>query len=92
MTDEQIYSHGVTIFANKMADSFKLEFQEPTMHNGLNGVHFVFGLKKHLADKGVKGFIAGKLFRNGNRFYTVTYIGENDKRTDSFMNSFRLIK
>ncbi|AXP81611.1 hypothetical protein CJ739_2538 [Mariniflexile rhizosphaerae] len=92
MTDEQIYSQGVTNFANKMADSFRLEFQEPIEQNGLNGVHFVFGLKKHLVDKGVKGYIAGKLFRNGNRVYTVSYIGENDKHTDSFMESFRLIK
>ncbi|WP_445732140.1 hypothetical protein [Mariniflexile sp.] len=92
MTDEQIYSQGVTNFANKMADSFKLEFQEPIQQNGLKGLHFVFALKKYLVDKGGKGYIAGKLFRNGNRVYIVTYIGENDKNTDTFMESFRLIK
>jgi hypothetical protein len=92
MSDEEIYAQGITNFSNKMAKSFELEFQEPVEQHGLNGQYFVLRLKQNLIDKGVKGYIEGKLFRNGNRVYTVTYAGHLDKNTDSFMKSFRLIK
>jgi len=92
MTDEQLYSQGVTNFSNKMVEAFELEFQEPIEQHGLNGQYFVLKLKQSAIDKGIKGHIEGKLFRKGNRVYIVTYIGRNDKNTDSFMNSFRLIK
>ena len=92
MTDEQMYSQGVTNFSNKMAEAFKLEFQEPIEQHGLSGQYFVLNLKQHAIDKGVQGHIQGKLFRIGNRVYTVTYIGRNDKNVDTFMESFRLIK
>ncbi|TXG36697.1 hypothetical protein [Seonamhaeicola maritimus] len=92
MTDEQIYSQGVTNFSNKMAEAFKLEFQEPIEQHGLSGHYFVLNLKQNAIEKGIKGHIQGKLFRNGNRVYTITYIGQDDKNVDVFMNSFRLIK
>jgi len=92
MTDEQIYSQGVTNFSNKIEEAFKLETQKPIEQHGLKGQYFVLTLKQSAIDKGIKGHIEGKLFRKDNRVYTVTYIGRNDKNTDSFMNSFRLIK
>lgn len=92
MTDEQLYSQGVTNFSNKMAEAFKLGFQESIEQHGLQGQYFVLNLKQSAIDKGIKGHIQGKLFRKGNRVYTVTYIGQNDKNTDTFMKSFRLIK
>ena len=42
-------------------------------------------LKQNAIEKGIEGHIQGKLFRKGNRVYTVTYIGQNDKNVDSFM-------
>ena len=92
MTDEQFYSQGVTNFSNKMAEAFELEFQKPIEQHGIKGQYFVLNLKQSAVNKGIKGHIEGKLFRNGNRVYTVTYIGRNDQNTDPFMNSFRLIK
>lgn len=92
MSDKQLYSQGVTNFSNKMAEGFELEFQEPIEQHGLKGQYFVLRLKQSEIDKGAKGHIEGKLFRKRNRVYTVTYIGLNDKNTDSFMESFRLIK
>ncbi len=92
ITNEQLYSQGVTNFSNRMAEAFKLEFQEPIKQHGLKGHYFVLNLNQNAIDKGIKGHIQGKLFRQGNRVYTVTYIGKNDKNTDKFMQSFRLIK
>ncbi|TYB78200.1 hypothetical protein [Bizionia myxarmorum] len=92
MTDEQLYLQGVTNFSNKMAESFKLEFQEAIEQHGLKGQYFVLNLKKNALDKGIKGHIQGKIFRKGNRIYTITYVGQDDKNVDSFMKSFRLIK
>lgn len=92
MTDEQIYSQGVTNYSNKMTEAFKLEFQESIEQHGMNGQYFVLNLKQNAIDKGIKGHIQGKLFRNGNRVYTVTYMGQDDKNVDTFMKSFRLIK
>ncbi len=92
MTDEQIYSQGVTNFSNKMAEVFKLELQEPIEQHGLKGHYFVLSLKENAINKGVKGHIQGKLFRTGNRVYTITYMGKDDKNVETFMESFRLIK
>jgi hypothetical protein len=92
MTDVELYSQGVTNFSNKMDEAFKLEFQESIEQHGLNGQYFVLNLKKDAIAKGIEGHIQGKLFRNGNRVYTVTYMGQNDKNIDVFMKSFRLIK
>lgn len=92
MTDQQFYAQGVTSFANKMAETFKLELQESVEQHGLKGQSFVLTLKQNAIEKGIKGHIQGKLFKKGNRVYTVTYIGQNDKNIDAFMNSFRLIK
>ena len=92
LTDEQIYSQGVTNFSNKMAEVFNLDFQESIEQHGLSGQSFILNLKQSAIDKGTKGHIQGKLFRKGNRVYTVTFIGRNDKNSDMFMKSFRLIK
>lgn len=92
MTDEQVYSQGITNFSNKMSEAFYLDFQEPIEQHGLNGQYFVLNLKQSALDKGIEGHIQGKLFRKGNRVYTVTYMGRDDKTVDSFMKSFRLIK
>ena len=92
ISDEQFYKQGVANFTNKMAESFKLEFQESIEQHGLKGQYFVLNLNQRALNKGIKGHIQGKLFRKGNRVYTVTYLGLNDKNTDTFMKSFRLIK
>jgi len=91
MTNEQIYSQGVTNYANKVSESFYLESQEPIEQHGLKGQYFVLRLKQSAIDKGVKGYIEGKLFRIGKRVYTITYLGHNDNNVDAFMKSFRLI-
>ncbi len=91
MTDEQIYSQGVTNYANKVSESFQLESLESIEQHGLKGQYFVLTLKQSAIDKGAKGYIEGKLFRNGNRVYTITYLGHNDNNTGAFMKSFRLI-
>lgn len=92
ISDEQIYSQGITNFSNKMSDTFKLEFQEPIEQHGLKGQYFVLNLNQNAIDKGIEGHIQGKLFRKGNRIYTVSYIGKEDKNIDDFMKSFRLIQ
>tara|TARA_R110002096_G_scaffold435103_1_gene659356 strand:- start:769 stop:1320 length:552 start_codon:yes stop_codon:yes gene_type:complete len=92
MSDEQIYTQGVTNYSNKAAVSFNLEFQEPTEQHGLKGQYFVLNLKQSELDKGIRGHIQGKLFRKENRVYTITYMGLDDKNVDKFMESFRLIK
>ena len=92
MTDEQLYSQGVTNYSNKVAETFKLEFQKPIEQHGIKGQYFVLNLKQSALDKGIKGHIQGKLFRKGNRVYTVTYVGLNDRNINPFMESFRLIE
>ncbi len=92
MSDEQIFNQGVTNYSNKVSESFQLESQESIEQHGLNGKYFVLRLNQGAIDKGVKGYIEGKLFRKGNRVYTITYLGHNDKNTDAFMKSFRLMK
>ncbi len=92
MSDEQIYNQGVTNYSNKVSESFQLESQESIEQHGLNGKYFVLRLNQGAINKGVKGYIEGKLFRKGNRVYTITYLGHNDKNTDAFMKSFRLMK
>jgi len=92
MTDEQIYSQGVTNYSNKMAEAFKLEFQESIEQHGLNGQYFVLNPKQNAIEKGIKVHILGKLFRKENRVYTITFIGQNDQNVGAFLDSFRLIK
>jgi len=92
ITDEQLYTQGVTNFSNKMAEAFELEFQESIEQHGLKGQYFVLNPKRNVLEKGIKGHIQGKLFRKGNRIYTITYIGLDDNNVDAFMKSFRLIK
>jgi len=75
-----------------VSESFQLESQESIEQHGLNGKYFVLRLNQGAIDKGVKGYIEGKLFRKGHRVYTITYLGHNDKNTDAFMKSFRLMK
>ena len=92
MSDEQLYAQGVANFSNKMAEAFNLDFQKSIEQHGLKGHFFVLYLKQSEIDKGINGFIQGKLFRKGNRVYTITYLGEDDKNIDAFMDSFRLIE
>jgi len=92
LSNEQLYTQGVANFANKMAESFNLQYQKPIEQNDLNGQAFQLELNKNAKNKGHDGFIMGRLFRDGNRVYTITYIGVNDKNVDSFIDSFRLIK
>ena len=75
---------------------FLSEHKHPRLsfHRGskkLKGQYFVLRLKQSAIDKGVKGYIEGKLFRIGKRVYTITYLGHNDNNVDAFMKSFRLI-
>ncbi len=91
-SDEQIFTQGITNLANKMSESFELEFQESIEQHTLNGKYFVFRLKQALIDKGVKGYVEGKIFRDKNRVYTITYFGRSDKNVDPFMESFRQLK
>ena len=92
MSNEQLYNQGVTNYANKMAESFNLQFTEPVEQHGLSGQKFQLELNDNAKTKGLDGFILGRLFRKGNRVYTITYIGVNDKRASSFVDSFRLLK
>jgi len=92
MSNEQLYNQGVTNYANKMAESFNLQYQEPIEQHGLSGQKFQLELNDNAKNKGLDGFILGRLFRQGNRVYTVTYIGVNDKNVSSFVDSFRLLK
>ncbi|MBW1296292.1 hypothetical protein [Aquimarina litoralis] len=91
LSNEQFYTQSITNYANKMAESFNLEFQKPIEQNGLNGYAFQLEINKKAKSKGLDGYVVGRFFRNGNRIYTVTYIGVNDKNVDSFIDSFRLI-
>ena len=91
-SDEQLFAQIVTNFTNKMADSFDLDFQKPIEQHGLKGQYFVLKLNQYAISKGIIGHIEGKIFRNGNRVFTVTYLGRYDKNTDPFMSSFRLLK
>ncbi len=91
-SDEQIFTQGITNLANKMSESFELEFQESVEQHGLNGKYFVFRLNQIVIKKGTKGYLEGKIFRDKNRVYTITYFGHSDKNVDSFMESFRMIK
>jgi len=91
-TDEQLFSQRIINLANKMDKSFRLEFQESIEQHGLKGKYFVLELKQSEIDRGIKGYFEGKMFRNGNRVYTIAYFGHSDKNVDLFMNSFRLIK
>jgi len=92
LTEEQIYSQGVSNYSNKMVENFTLEFQKPIEQHGLKGQYFVLNLNQTAKDKGIDGHILGMLFKKENRIYTVCYIGKNDKNTGVFMDSFRLIK
>lgn len=91
LTNAQLYAQGVTNYANKMSESFKLEFQESIEQHGLDGQYFVLNLKQNAINKGINGHIQGKLFRVGTRVYTVTYMGAYDRNIGSFMDSFRLL-
>ena len=92
LSNEQLFSQGASNYVNKMSDNFILQSQGPIEQNGLNGHAFQLELNENARKKGLDGFIMGRLFRNENRVYTVTYIGVDDKNVGNFINSFRLIK
>lgn len=91
MTDEQLYNQAITNLSNKMADAFVLGKKEPIHQHGLRGESFILELNENAKKKNLQGFMKGNVFRDGNRFYTVMYIGISDKHVGSFLNSFRLI-
>ncbi|TKS57208.1 hypothetical protein [Mesohalobacter halotolerans] len=92
MSNGQLYNQGVANYANKMAESFNLQYQKPVEQHELDGQKFQLELNENAKSKGLDGFILGRLFRQGNRVYTITYIGIDDERAGSFVNSFRLLK
>lgn len=92
LSNEEVYAQAIENYTQKMVGSFVLQSQKPIKQHGLSGRQFIMNLNKKAKAKGHKGYIVGRLFRNENRIYIVTYIGINDKNTDSFLNSFRLIK
>lgn len=92
LSNEQIYFQGVSNFANKMSENFILQLQEPIEQHGIKGQHFQLAPKESARKKGLNGFVIGRLFREGNRVYTITYIGVNSKKITPFMDSFRLLK
>ena len=91
ISDEEFLVQGVNNFSRKVAESFDLEYQNPITQHGLKGQAFQLELNKTAKAKGLDGFIMGRLFRKGNRVYTITYIGVDDKNIDSFIDSFKLI-
>ncbi|MEY8848564.1 hypothetical protein AB9K26_07100 [Psychroserpens sp. XS_ASV72] len=92
MTDEQIYTQSINNLTHKMEESFFLDYQESIEHNGLSGEYYVLKTNQELKEKGVEGMALGRIFRVENRVYNISYLGENDKNIDSFIDSFRLLK
>ncbi|WP_299229137.1 hypothetical protein [uncultured Psychroserpens sp.] len=91
LSDSEIYSQGISNYSNKIADKFNLDFQKTIEQHGLKGEYFVFSLKPSLIEKGIEGHVLGILFRKENRVYTISYMGINDDKTGTFLDSFRLI-
>ena len=92
MSDEQIFEQSINAVANKLAGNFVLQNQKTIEQNGLTGKAFQLESTDVAKSKGYDAFVLGRLFRNGNRIYTVSYAGVNDERAGTFVNSFRLIK
>jgi hypothetical protein len=92
MSDEQIFEQSINAVANKLADNFVLINQKPIEQNGLLGKSFQLESTDAAKSNGYDAFVLGRLFRDGNRIYTVSYAGVNDKNAGSFVDSFRLLK
>lgn len=91
LTDEQLYDQGVSNFSNKVEASFDLHFQEPIVQHGLNGRAFQLEPNATVKNRGLDGFIMGRIFRQENRVYTVTYMGLDNKHVGTFLDSFKLL-
>ena len=92
MPNEELFDQAVTNYTNKLAESFNLLYQEPVVQHELKGRKFQLELNESAKSKGLDIFILGRLFRKENRIYTITYVGNNDKRAGSFVDSFRLLQ
>ncbi|TXE17264.1 hypothetical protein ES692_09775 [Psychroserpens burtonensis] len=92
MPNEQFLDQAVTNYSYAMASNFELDFKEPVNNGDLKGVYFVLQLKENPAIKGIEGMILGEIFKIGNRVYTITYHGIPDKRVDTFIESFKIMK
>jgi hypothetical protein len=90
-TDEELYNQAITNLSNKMSESFTLERKEAIEQHDLKGQSFTLKLNESAINKGAEGFIKGSVFKKGNRFYTIMYIGTNDINIGSFLKSFRLL-
>tara|TARA_B100001750_G_C15227168_1_gene456267 strand:+ start:97 stop:624 length:528 start_codon:yes stop_codon:yes gene_type:complete len=89
---EQLFNQVVMNLANRMSESFNLQYQKPIEQHGLNGQKFQLELNESAKVNSPDVFILGRVFREGNRVYTITYVGRNDKNIGSFVDSFRLLK
>ena len=92
LTTEELYNQAVNNFAYKVADNFDLIYQKSIEQNGLQGQAFQLELNDNAKKKGHDGFIMGRIFKDENRVYTVTYMGIDDNRVGSFLESFRLLR
>ncbi|MFT4803038.1 MAG: hypothetical protein ACJAZK_002106 [Psychroserpens sp.] len=92
MPNEQFLDQAVTNYSYAMASNFELDFKASVNNGDLKGIYFVFQPKENPAIKGIEGMILGEIFKIDNRVYTITYLGIPDKRIDTFIESFKIIK
>lgn len=92
MPNEEFLEQVVTNYSYSMSSNFDLDYKEPVENGDLKGIYFVLQPKENRAIQGIKGMILGEVFKKENRVYTITYLGIPDKRVDTFIESFTIIK
>jgi len=91
-SNEDVYDEALSNYVRTMSESFTLQHQEVIEQHGLDGIAFQLNTKGKLKKQVTSDYVLGRIFRVGNRVYTITYVGENYKNAATFVNSFRTLK
>lgn len=89
-SNEEIYKQAINNTLFKLQNIFKVEYQEDINQHNLKGKYYILEFKDK--NRRNEGYITMKMFIVQNRFYKIMYTGINEKSTDDFMKSFRLLK
>jgi hypothetical protein len=88
---QDYYKQGVETIANRYGKDFKLTRNDSINENGLEGRYFYIEVKPEVKiANNVKGYIEGKFFLVGNKYYNILFTGEPTSETDKFFKSFRI--
>ncbi len=86
--DAEVLEEMVQSMSNKLGSEFELAAIRETEGHDPVGRRFLYETRGEVDPD--KPYIIGKVFKKGNRIYTVTFSGKDNNRVAGFIDSFRI--